>query len=894
MDGFSTSARHSRSRGRGEQSPAGLLVNATDAGLAAAVFVLPLVMGGRQAWGHLALTLIACFTALAWAIHQILTERPRWRWSGAEPLFVMGVALVVLQIVRLPQQTLNRVSPAIAERLPMWSADAPFGEWRTISLTPQDTLDSLLCVAACMLLFVVAVQRLQRKQDVARLMTWIGLSAAGMAAFGAAQLVAGNGKFFWVYEHPFTDTRHVAKGAFTNANHFAHFVALGIPIWLWRFVTAGAGGADSRGWQEGRVGDPRQRLDAIVAGVCLAVISLALLVSQSRGGLAVGAGGAAVTLFCLWRQRLVGVGTVGSVSAIAAAGGIALVMFGGRIEQLVERNLNEIATTDLDKLDQGEARRRVWRAVLAAAKEFPIAGTGLSSHVEVYPTYDDSPSSGIEYTHAENGYLQIAMELGLTGLTLAGLFILLVGYWCLRGLRLAKEVQIGAPLAAATACLAINLAHSVTDFIWYVPSCMVHALLMTACAFRLYQLSSPAPEPAAEAAPLVRTGWATMAIALVAFATFSVRQEWPAVLAEPHWFDYIRLTQATQNSNAEADPESDVGLARQRLGAAVAAVRANPGAHRMQLAAARSYYQYARAQQEQSDNGMPLPQVREAARSNFETIQDMRTWLAKPGVLGDRRKLLEAAGAAARRSLQGCPLSARAYLLVSDVAWIQGATEDVELELLAQAHSVRPFDARVHYMLGCEDFKAQRFDDALAHWREAFHRDANYRRQLVVSLVGMVPARFFLENFDIDRDALIILRIAYRESPDEAGYRTVVSRLSVVECQSAKAAVGDAAARHWMTACGLFNELQEPRRSAAAARAAVKANPSSLDARLLLGNVLFNQGAYEEASEHLTWCVHRRPDDAQLRKRTETAILRMGEASRTRIAAEQDGDSVTR
>lgn len=897
MDGHSHSLRPSRHRERAAAEPAltGPFVKATDAGLAAAIFVLPIVMGGRQAWGNLILGFIACFTVLAWSLQQITADRPRWRWSGAEPLFVMGLALLFLQVFTLPDKTLHAISPELAKLLPLWVDGGAFGRWTTISLTPDDTLANTMSVASCMLLFVVAVQRMQRVEDAKRLMTWIGWSAAGMAAFGVLQLALGNGKFFWFYEHPFTDASRVAKGAFTNANHFAHFVALGVPIWLWRFA-AGESLIDhsSDTWRSSREKDARTQFDTIVACVCLCVIGAALLLSQSRGGVVVAAGGVAVTLVFLWWQKLIGLGTSLMICGLGAVCGISLLAFGGEVEHHIEQGLAELTTVDVEKFDEGEARRKIWNANLAGARKFLILGTGLGSHVEVYPTWYDNIDNGVEYTHAENGYLQIALETGMTGLTIVGLFVLLVAYWCIRGMRLSRTVDTAAPLAAISAAMAMNLAHSLTDFIWYVPACMVACLLLAACALRLYQLAGPAVPVVPEGARVMtRAAWASMAVGVLAFATFAIKVEWPIVAAEPHWFDYVRLTQAQKSFGENEDRPTDLGLVKRRLSAAVAAARANPRFHRAQLAVARAYVQYVQVRQDQSENAMPLTQLRDAARSNFETHEEMLEWLDKPAVLGDRRKMLEAADLATRRALRLCPLAARGYLLLNDLGWLTGSSPEQEQEFLAQAYESRPYDARVHFVLGREDFAKQQFDSALAHWREAFDRDRNYRRQLILSLAAHVPAKFFLDNFDVEVDSLHLLREAYRESPDRKGYETIVTELAAAECQSARSAIGDQAVIHWLTACGCYAELEEHRLAIAAAKRAVKANPASFQARQALGNYLFDRGEYAAAAEHLTWCVRRHPDDDRLRERAEAAIMEKG-LDATRMAREIDDDSSAR
>ena len=56
---------------------------------------------------------------------------------------------------------------------------------------------------------------------------------AGHGGFCPREFFLGNGKFFWFYEHPFSTTYDAVKGSFTNRNHFADFIAVGIGPWIW-------------------------------------------------------------------------------------------------------------------------------------------------------------------------------------------------------------------------------------------------------------------------------------------------------------------------------------------------------------------------------------------------------------------------------------------------------------------------------------------------------------------------------------------------------------------------------------------------------------------------------------------------------------------------------------
>jgi tetratricopeptide (TPR) repeat protein len=247
--------------------------------------------------------------------------------------------------------------------------------------------------------------------------------------------------------------------------------------------------------------------------------------------------------------------------------------------------------------------------------------------------------------------------------------------------------------------------------------------------------------------------------------------------------------------------------------------------------------------------------------------------------------MLTAALNAARRALKLCPVAGRGYLLLSDLAWLEGADDETEQMLVDQAHEVRPYDPRVHFVLGRREFIAQNFEPAMEHWRQAFDRDPTYRRQLIRGLSELVPPTFFLNNFDMDLDSTRMLWAAYEKSPDERGRMLVLTRLAEAECAAAEKSSATDAVRHWLQASQCYRLLNDPEQTLKTAEAAVAANRSSVLARQRLGTILYEQGNYEGAADHLTWCVNRQPDNNDLRNLAERAIMLQGKA-RTRLAKE--------
>ena len=79
-----TSSRTRGGRGRIAQLDSALR-GSVDAGLAALVFAVPLILGGRTALGQLVLVGLTLWVAVCWCLRGCLASRSTWIRSGAEP-----------------------------------------------------------------------------------------------------------------------------------------------------------------------------------------------------------------------------------------------------------------------------------------------------------------------------------------------------------------------------------------------------------------------------------------------------------------------------------------------------------------------------------------------------------------------------------------------------------------------------------------------------------------------------------------------------------------------------------------------------------------------------------------------------------------------------------------
>ena len=100
-------SRHFHARSPRAEGLSALLLNIIDGALAAVIFLLPYVMGGRHPLGQLMLAALAVIAGLAWAVRQTIRPQPVWRPTWALALISAGVILVALQAIPLPQTVLE-------------------------------------------------------------------------------------------------------------------------------------------------------------------------------------------------------------------------------------------------------------------------------------------------------------------------------------------------------------------------------------------------------------------------------------------------------------------------------------------------------------------------------------------------------------------------------------------------------------------------------------------------------------------------------------------------------------------------------------------------------------------------------------------------------------------
>lgn len=799
----------------------GALLQLVDAGLAACIFLVPMLMGGRHALGQLVLVALAFTVAVAWTLRQCLGREFQWRRSPAEWLLAAGLALLLLQLFPVSESLLARISPHTAAILPLWTSQADpaaaLGVWPCVSLTPGATRAAVPLFLAYGLLILVTVQRIESIEHVERILRWIALSAFAMASFGLVQWATCNGCYFWFYEHPFSSATDSVKGSFTNRNHFAHFLALGLGpliVWIGSLRAGRPQPAPIGAW---RAADPRNLSPMRL--LALGIVLFAGLMSLSRGGAIAIFVAAAVSIAACYRARTLGTRFVLGLAAMALLTVAALWIYG--LDHVSDR-LGDLTSSSLDALDNHQGRRAIWAADLKASPDYWLLGAGVGSHAEIYPMTMDPPVEH-EYTHAENGPIQLLLETGVTGLGLMSVAIGLCAFWCIGALRAgavgersgrrlvsaevprrgvttmvpglpgsaasgggstrpgkpavapgdavsAKRVLLCA--GAVSAGLAASVTHAMVDFVWYVPACMMLVAIMAACACRVRQLAVASQGRRLEPVALPRAFAVALALALTVGGTWMVAGQFGRTMAQIHWEQYLildlaanRTVEADRNRPATTpasgyDPAAPASVV-QRIDQLEQVVQWDSSDARAHLRLAGTYLRHFDLVQQASENAMPLSQISDAAlAAGFTSREAVQEWLSR--AIGDGHRDLGRAWEHARRAVGLAPTQGEGYLYLAQLCFLGGPQATVAKKAyLAQALRVRPFDGTVLFEAGKDASLAGDVPRALDYWRMSFRNSASHRNQLIELLAGRVPIGFFLEGLQPDLDALRTLHTRY-------------------------------------------------------------------------------------------------------------------------------------
>ncbi len=873
-----------------ESSVSAALLTTVDVGLGAIIFIGPHLLGGRHPLGRFVIVTLSVVIAIAWFARKILAANAKGIRFSAWIVPVLAVLVVVLQLVPLPAEWMPTLSPRLQELLPLWSGTEAngLGTWQTLSLAPEETRLALATLIGYSLLFLTATERLESTADILRLMRMIGLSAVGVASFGIIQYFTSNSKFFWFYDYPFTNTAMELKAGFTCRNHFAHFLVLGFAMLLaWVMFERqpqenDLPSAHSRSRNSSRRWQAKHNSPSLICWLLIALLLLVactILASLSRGGILAMATVILVAAASYARAGLLNINHL-SIGGLLIVLAMAALSLSGTYSDVSNR-LDDFVSQDVSKIDSVESRKTIWTANLEAIRTGWLTGSGAGTHRFIYPAYLSEPTN-VEYTHAENGYLQIATENGLPGMLLLLTTLLTCFYWCASTMRNARgNPQVQIVTGGIAAALTASAVHSLVDFVWFIPACTCTTILLIASLLRIHQLATAGQRHLTSrhhVPPIARFNlslgvtlagvWAVVTL----LAPARTALEWDAYLiaslAKQRSGELRTLASAHQQETLAESEKLNSSSMLEHLTNVVLEYPYSARAHARLSGALLATFE---AQQRESENAMPISQIREAAlASNFHSAEDLHNWLRQ--AFGGHSRLLFEAYYHARQALELCPLQGESYLCLAELSFLERPSQSAYQAYAQQGLKVRPCDSELLFAIGKNELIAGNESETLRHWVKAYRGAGMHRDHIIRLSSSWMSASKFLEVYQPEWDSLKSVWHIYSLSGDRDALNILLSYASNLATTATDTLTPFSAGTVWLALSQMQNELLGPQVALSSLQQAYRLDPERFAIRYELGKCLLSLEQFNPAEYHLRWCNQNLPENDSIRVVLQKAI----------------------
>ena len=376
----------------------------------------------------------------AWLVRfHLLGVEPADGVPNRKPLLpvLLFFALILFQLLPFPAAVMERVSPgtsALYTRCLSYLTGTgeatalppllPPSVLRTASVSIGPSLtrrEALLLLTYLGLFFLLLNYRPDGsvRRFVRRLIITIGVTSVIVAGIGLAQRVLRVPHIygFWTPEQQSTLD---FMGPYVNANHFAGYMELTLPIVFALFAGWARNArflrAEKRGWNPLQ-DDEVHKVVLVAVGVGLLVV--AFLLSFSRAGMFAFFVSTCClfALFLRWERRFrAQERTAGKGIIVAGLCVFAFLVAFFILLAFGKKSASPLGETEIPRFE-------VWRNCLEMVADFPLWGVGLGDFSLLYPEYKKVAGPAV-FTHAENDYLQLLVETGAVGFLLVLWFFL--------------------------------------------------------------------------------------------------------------------------------------------------------------------------------------------------------------------------------------------------------------------------------------------------------------------------------------------------------------------------------------------------------------------------------------------------------------------------------------
>lgn len=432
--------------------------------------------GSVQPWAVAVMEVLSFLLLGTWVLSMIRTGRVEISMTPVILLWAAVCGLIALQLVPLPFAAVRFLSPAAANVLLDAGVGGP-GSWHPLSVHPRATQEDLFKVLAYFSVFLVIVHTYRTPRQVKRMVATILSLGVVLVVFAVLQKGTWNGKLYWLFPVPggIESNLNYIWGAFINRNHFAGYLEmtapLGMGMLLYR-MSQERSGRRQPSQQALRFLSSSELPKLLLIGTAVFISTGGIFLCISRGGI-MGITAASAVFLLMTKSRR----AIRKRAHLVIIIGTALMFFvtAAAWERISDR-FGELADTNRIM------RAQMWPDALALAAEYPVAGSGAGTFNDIFPRYQRHYST-FRFEHAENDYLEIAVELGGTGIVCV--LALATCYFgsVVRRWRERKNLFVTSVAAGGISSIVALMVHGMTDFNLRIPA---NAMLLTIIAALTY------------------------------------------------------------------------------------------------------------------------------------------------------------------------------------------------------------------------------------------------------------------------------------------------------------------------------------------------------------------------------------------------------------------------
>jgi tetratricopeptide (TPR) repeat protein len=372
----------------------------------------------------------------------------------------------------------------------------------------------------------------------------------------------------------------------------------------------------------------------------------------------------------------------------------------------------------------------------------------------------------------------------------------------------------------------------------------------------------------------LRPRWVELSAPVVLVGGWTVYAYFGPAVASIHWDRFLRASVANsrlvreQLSALEDRPESTTLLAAEPLSDIMLAhlervVYWDPSFAEAHSKLAGKYISRFELLQDQSDNAMPLGQIRDAALSNdFTSTQEMQDWLER--AFGENLRLLNRAYEHAGRAVTLSPLQGEAYLYLANLSFLEGAGRGVAEAYVDQGLRVRPSDGVVLFEVGMQKLMTGELEAVIPIWAKCFRDSGTHQLRIVETLAGRIPADVFIQEFQPDWRTLREIWARYGASGPPQDRASLVAYAAEVTKRQVAEGDGPRPAYIWLWQASMYDDVDRPDDALACLEQAYRTGSHIYCVRLALGVALMKAERFNEAEPHVRWCLARRPENKSL------------------------------